>query len=288
MPELPEVETVVRDVRPHLVGRRISGVELGRKRPLKTAPHKIVEGLSGALIESVERWGKNIVIRAENNGPVWWLIHLGMSGRLNVVAASEERVKHTHGIFTIDPGDFELRFNDPRMFGRIEVWRGKMPPRLAELGPEPLEVSEAEFAATLRLRRTRLKALLLDQSFVRGVGNIYADEALFRAGIDPRVIGTRTSAARAAALHAALQHVLQTAIESKGSSVRTYLYGSGEAGRYQYEHKVYGRSGSQCTVCATIIRSAVVAGRTTAWCPVCQTKGERKGKRQEAKGKRQK
>jgi formamidopyrimidine-DNA glycosylase len=269
MPELPEVETVVRDIRPQIVGRRIARVELGRRQPLKTAPRKIVELLEGATVESVERWGKNIVIRA--TGGVWWLIHLGMSGRLVVEQASEERRPHTHGVFALDSGDTELRYTDPRMFGRIEVSR-EIPARLKKLGPEPLEIGEADFVANLRRRRTRLKALLLDQSFVRGVGNIYADESLFRAKLDPRAIGIRIVPARAAELHAALQAILRDAISSKGSSVRTYLYGQGESGSYQYEHLVYGRAGEPCARCKTKLKTAIVAGRTTVWCPKCQRK----------------
>jgi formamidopyrimidine-DNA glycosylase len=269
MPELPEVETVVRDIRPHIVGRRISRVELGRRQPLKTPPRKIVELLEGAAIESVERWGKNIVIRATSG--IWWLIHLGMSGRLVVEPASAERRPHTHGVFALDSGETELRFTDPRMFGRIEVSRD-IPARLKKLGPEPLEITEAQFVSNLRARRTRLKALLLDQSFVRGVGNIYADESLFRAKLDPRTIGMRVAPARAAELHTALQAILRDAIESKGSSVRTYLYGQGESGSYQFDHMVYGRGGEPCTRCQTKLRSATVAGRTTVWCPKCQRK----------------
>jgi formamidopyrimidine-DNA glycosylase len=271
MPELPEVETVVRDLRPHLPGRKITRVELGRRQPLKTPPRKIVAALEGATIDSIERWGKNIVIRATNGKPVWWLIHLGMSGRLSVEPASQERLKHTHGVFALDAGDMELRYVDPRMFGRIEVWR-HIPPRLKALGPEPLEISEADFVAGLRSRRAGLKSLLLNQSFVRGVGNIYADESLFRAGLHPGALGSRLTAARAADLHSALQHVLQAAIESKGSSVRTFLYGSGESGGYQDDHLVYGRGGEPCLKCGRILKNAVFAGRTTAWCPQCQRK----------------
>ncbi len=173
--------------------------------------------------------------------------------------------------FALDTGDRELRFVDPRMFGRIEVHR-KMPPRLSILGPEPLDVSEADFVSSLRKRRTGLKSLLLNQSFVRGVGNIYADEALHRAGLSPRATGARVPANRAADLHRALQEVLRAAIESKGSSVRTFLYGGGESGGYQQDHKVYGRAGEPCYRCKTPLKTGVVAGRTTVWCPRCQKK----------------
>lgn len=271
------------------MGRTITRVELGRKQVLKTPARKIVEALEGATVTSIERWGKNIVIRATRRAaeanssagdrdssaadaaPVWWLIHLGMSGRLSVEPASSERLKHTHGVFALDRGERELRFVDPRMFGRIEVWR-KLPPRLAVLGPEPLEISATDFVAGLRRRRAGLKSLLLNQGFVRGVGNIYADESLYRAGLHPGSPGSRLTAARAGDLHRALQDVLKAAIESKGSSVRTFLYGAGESGGYQNDHQVYGRGGESCVKCGRTIRNAVFAGRTTAWCPNCQKK----------------
>lgn len=265
MPELPEVETVVRDLRPVLPGRRIERVELGRRQVLKSAPRKIVEILEGAVVETIERWGKHIVLRVTNG---WWRIHLGMSGRLVVQPASEPRVKHTHGVFTLDNGD-ELRFTDPRMFGAIEV-SSTLPKGLGKLGPEPLEISEADFVASLRRRRARLKSLLLDQTFVRGVGNIYADESLFRARLHPKAIGARVQVVRAAALHKALQQVLHRAIDGRGSSVRDYVDGRGEAGRFQFEHVVYGRAGEECVRCRTVLRGTVVAGRTTCYCPKCQ------------------
>jgi len=281
MPELPEVETVVRDLRPLLPGRRIERVELGRRQVLKSSPRKIVAILEGAIVENIERWGKHIVLRVTNG---WWRIHLGMSGRLVVQAASEPRVKHTHGVFTLDTGD-ELRFTDPRMFGAIEVSRD-LPKGLGKLGPEPLEISREEFVQKLRSRRSRLKALLLDQTFVRGVGNIYADESLFRARLHPKAIGARVTAERAAALHTALQQVLRRAIDGRGSSVRDYVDGRGEAGRFQFEHLVYGRAGEKCTRCKSVLRGTVVAGRTTCYCPTCQGRKKAKGKGQKAKVKR--
>ena len=269
MPELPEVETIVRDLRRQLPGRKIARVELGRRQVLKTPPQKIARVLEGATIEAVERWGKNIVLRASNGGPLWWVIHLGMSGRLTVDLASRQRRAHTHGVFTLDPGREELRYTDARMFGRIEVSR-EMPVRLKMLGPDPLEVSEEDFVVRLRSRRARLKALLLDQRFLRGVGNIYADESLFRAGIHPKALGSRISRARAGLLYRTLQEVLTQAIESRGSSVRDYVDGRGEAARFQFEHRVYGRAGEICPQCGKRLKGAIVAGRGTTFCIKCQ------------------
>jgi formamidopyrimidine-DNA glycosylase len=269
VPELPEVETVVRDLRRRLPGRSITRIELGRRQPLKTSPARILGTLQGARVESVERWGKNIVIRAVNGGPVWWLLHLGMSGRITVEPAFQERLPHTHGVFALDDGREELRYVDPRMFGRIEV-RRDLPPRLARLGPEPLEISRDDFVARLRNRRARLKAVLLDQSFVRGVGNIYADESLFRARLHPAAIAARVKPAGAARLHAALQKVLREAIAAGGSTFRDFAGVNGEPGWFQIAHRVYGRAGRPCRRCRTTLRATIIAGRTTCYCPRCQ------------------
>lgn len=269
MPELPEVETIVRDLRRHLPGRRIERVELTQRRVLRTRPQKLARALEGATVDSVERWGKHIVMRVTNGAPLWWTIHLGMTGRLTIEPVSRKRARHTHAVFVLDSGDQELRYTDLRQFGRIQVER-RRPACLDALGPEPLEISESDFVSALRARRARLKALLLDQRFLRGVGNIYADESLFRAGLHPVALGAKISRARAAALHRHLREVLTEAIESRGSSVRDYVDGRGEAGRFQFEHRVYGRWGEPCVVCGTKLSRTLVASRTTTFCRRCQ------------------
>lgn len=271
MPELPEVETIVRDLRRELPGRRISRVELTQRRVLRTPPQRLARALEGATVNSVERCGKHVVLRVTKGVALWWVIHLGMTGRLTCEPASRERRPHTHAVFTLDPGDVELRYTDLRQFGRIEVGR-ELPGALLKLGPDPLEISEEEFVDAIRRRRARIKALLLDQHFLRGVGNIYADESLFRARLHPAALGNRISRARAAELHRALSEVLREAIESRGSSVRDYVDGRGEAGRFQFEHLVYDRAGEPCLTCGTRLTRAIVAGRGTAFCRRCQKK----------------
>ena len=189
------------------------------------------------------------------------VIHLGMTGKL---LTSGVETKHTYGVFTLDDG--VLLYDDPRQFGRIE-WGDA---RVRRLGPEPLEIGLAEFAARLKARKTQIKALLLNQSFLAGVGNIYADEMLFMAGIHPLARASRLSAPRAAKLHQAMVDILTLAIEHRGSSISDYVDADGNRGDFQALHRVYGRPGEACTVCGTAIKKAVVASRGTHYCPVCQ------------------
>jgi len=192
-----------------------------------------------------------------------------MTGRVTCEPASRKRRPHTHAVFVLDSGAGELRYSDLRQFGRMQVGR-EWPADLSALGPDPLEISRDDFVAAVRARRARVKALLLDQHFLRGVGNIYADEALFRAGLHPAALGRRISRARAAALHRALREVLEEAIEGRGSSVRDYVDGRGQAGRFQFEHRVYGRAGEPCPACGTRLTRVLVAGRGTTFCRRCQ------------------
>ena len=268
MPELPEVETIVRDLRRQLPGRRIERVELMERRVLRTAPQRLARSLEGATVNAVERYGKNIVVQVTKGRSLFWWIHLGMTGRLTCERAGAPRRRHTHAVFLLDSGE-ELRYTDMRQFGRMAV-SGEWPSGLQELGPDPLEISQRDFVAALRTRRARVKALLLNQRFLRGVGNIYSDESLFRAGIHPAALGSRISPVRAAALHRALQRVLHEAIHGRGSSVRDYVDGRGEAGRFQFEHRVYGRAGEPCLKCGTRLSRTLVAGRGTTFCCHCQ------------------
>jgi formamidopyrimidine-DNA glycosylase len=261
LPELPEVETVVRSLRPSLIGRRILNAEFGQLRVLRGLPHDTAEALAGQRVESIERYGKFIAIRLERGILV---VHLGMTGKLLVDA---ERTKWTHAIFTLDVGS--LLFDDPRQFGRIE-YGVELPGRVSALGPEPLEVSLEEFARRLKLRGSPIKAVLLNQSVVRGVGNIYADEALFRAGIHPKRKASSLGAARVAKLYGAMREVLAEAIEGRGSSVSNYVDANGCQGSFQQQHRAYQRTGEPCFTCGTKIKRIVVAQRSTHFCPKCQ------------------
>lgn len=262
MPELPEVETVVRSVAAHLAGRRIVSTSFTSRFVTPGSRAKLSQRLAGRRIESVTRRGKFILITLDQGTLT---VHLGMTGKLLLEGESGE---HTHGIFHLDDG--LLLYHDPRQFGRIE-WSPGAPPRVARLGPEPLEISFDEFRARLK-RKTRMKALLLNQAFLAGLGNIYADESLFAAGIHPLAIAERLSTARARKLYDAIRGILTHAIHLGGSSISDYVNGRGERGWFQMEHRAYGREGEACANCGRPIRKILVAQRGTHYCPHCQKK----------------
>jgi formamidopyrimidine-DNA glycosylase len=259
MPELPEVETVVRTVAPHLTGRVILSAEFTSRHVTPGNRSGLARRLQGRRIESVRRRGKFIVVTLDQG---MFTIHLGMTGRLLVSGKPGE---HTHGVFALDDG--LLLYDDPRQFGKIE-WN---PARVARLGPEPLEITFEEFRMRLR-RKSRIKSLLLNQSFLAGLGNIYVDESLFAAGIHPLASASRISVARAAKLHEAIQEILSAAIAAGGSSISDYVDAEGRRGWFQVSHQAYGREGEACARCGSAIRKIVVAQRGTHFCPKCQKK----------------
>ena len=273
MPELPEVETVARGLRPVIVGRRIVSVALG-KTDFMDDPAAIEEQLPGRRIEAVERYGKFLLLRLSaakgDAAPAALLVHLGMTGHLAAQAAAHPRGKHTHACFVLDDGR-ELRYMDPRRFGRMAFFtEAALAAEVAPLGADPLEVGEAEFCERIRSRRARIKALLLDQHVLRGVGNIYADESLWRARIHPAQTGARLTRVQAAALRRTLQQILRRAIALRGSSISDYVDAEGRQGEYQRRHRAYGREGKPCLRCKAAIRRIVVAGRSSYFCPRCQ------------------
>ena len=273
MPELPEVETVANGVNQRVRGQRITHVwTSGKPQTFKSPESEIEEVLTGSTISQVRRVGKTIVMTLSRSdevesesAPAEFLVHLGMTGRLLVSHADVPLPPHTHAVLTLGDGR-ELRFVDPRRFGRLSVHRA------AYTGPgaEPLTISAVDFAALFRGRRTPIKAALLNQSLLHGVGNIYADEALARAGIRPRRQAARVTRAELERLRQALVNVLTRAIELGGSSVSDYVDAEGVAGFFQLEHRVYAREGQPCRICATPIRKIVVGGRGTHFCPQCQ------------------
>jgi len=284
MPELPEVENVVRSLRPGLVGRQITEVELptyGQNGPGRTVLRRLLVGstnafrkrLCGGRVVSIRRHGKNILITLQaqgaGHGSLCLLVHLGMTGRLRFESMPEPLRPHTHVIFTLDAPGRWLHFSDPRRFGKLHLSKDE-PAEIQLLGPDPLEISLEEFCARLRRRRARVKALLLDQRFVRGLGNIYADESLFRASIHPAAIGSRLRRERGARLWDAIRATLRQAIELGGSSISSYMDAEGRAGWFQQVHQVYGRTGEECFECGSLIRRIVIAGRSTHFCPACQ------------------
>jgi len=218
--------------------------------------------LAGRRIGKIERFGKYIVISLKEGG--YLVVHLGMTGRLLMGGTLG---KHTHAIFNFDRG--VLIYDDPRQFGRLQLF-DEFPARLAKLGPEPLEVSFDEFARSLQRRKTSVKALLLNQEFVRGVGNIYADEALFRAGIHPLATAARLRGDRPRRLYDAMQAVLTEAIAAGGSSISDYVDAEGRKGFFQVSHRVYQRTGEPCIQCGKPIRRVLVTQRSSHFCPSCQ------------------
>lgn len=261
MPELPEVETVVRSLAPHLLGRKIVRAEFKSKFVTPGRRNELAKRVAGQTIQSIRRHGKFIVMELDRGV---LCVHLGMTGKLLL---NGRLGAHAYGVFELDDGT--LVYDDPRQFGRIE-YSPELPARVARLGPDPLTVTLEEFRAGLKGRRGRIKPLLLNQRFLRGVGNIYADEALFRSGIHPRALASKVKGERAARLHQAVVEILKLAIEHRGSSVSDYVDAAGEKGDFQILHRVYGREDQPCSECGTPIRRIVIAQRSSHFCPKCQ------------------
>ena len=261
MPELPEVETVVRSLAPHLAGRAIVSAEFHSPFVTPGDREALAAAVAGREIRSVRRHGKFIVFELDRGVLV---IHLGMTGKLLLDAPPTQ---HSYGIFHLDRGT--LIYDDPRQFGRIE-FSETLPARVAALGPDPLGIGLEDFLAVLRKHKARIKPLLLNQQFLRGLGNIYADEVLFKARIHPRALASRLGRRRAAELHSAIRETLELAIAHRGSSISDYVDAAGEKGSFQLLHQVYGREGQPCRTCGTPIRRILVAQRGTWYCPRCQ------------------
>ncbi len=257
MPELPEVETVVRSLAPHLPGRRIVAAEFTSKFVTPGNRKSLASRFAGRTIQSIRRRGKFIVMQLDEGTLT---VHLGMTGKLLLDSPAGE---HAHGVFHLDTG--VLIYDDPRQFGRI-IHNAD----LSALGPEPLEIGLGDFLARLKKRKTRMKALLLDQSFVAGIGNIYADEILYAARVHPLASAERLSKPRAALVHQAMREILTLAIEHRGSSISDYVDAAGERGGFQLLHNAYGREGEPCMRCFAPIKKILVAQRGTHYCPKCQ------------------
>ena len=262
MPELPEVETVARSIAP-IVGRRILSAEFRCLRVLRGEdPDRMAARIQGRKIAGVKRYGKFILVSLSGGG--YLVIHLGMTGK---VLLGGSPGKHTHAILTLDRGI--LLYDDSRQFGCIQFSQ-EVPERVRKLGPEPLEIPFDDFAAALRRRKTRIKALLLNQGFVRGLGNIYADETLFRARVHPLAVASRLRRNRARRLYDAMIAVLTEAIAAGGSSISDYVDAQGRKGFFQFSHRVYQRTGEPCICCGKPIRRILVSQRSSHFCPRCQ------------------
>jgi formamidopyrimidine-DNA glycosylase len=279
MPELPEVETITRGLAKRVTGDVVESVWLGQKKQtFKSPAPEIAAALEQSRITAVHRMGKHIVFEL-NRGPsaekgakshaptkAQWIVHLGMTGSLRVCEPQTEIAKHTHAILSLASGR-ELRFVDPRRFGRLSVASSG---DFDATGIEPLEVDLAQFVTLFRGRNTPIKSALLNQKLLRGVGNIYADESLFRAGIRPRRRAASITRDQLGKLHVAIKEVLKEAIALGGSSISDYVDADGEEGFFQLQHRVYGREAEPCLVCRKPIKRVVIAGRSSHYCPKCQ------------------
>jgi formamidopyrimidine-DNA glycosylase len=296
MPELPEVETISRGLAKRVTGDVIESVWLGEKTDLLKSPAALIAAtLERRRIAGVRRMGKHIVFdledalepRAKKTKPrrtgsdknksvpsaqlavpakAQWIVHLGMTGRLQVCEPQDEVAKHTHAIIKLASGK-DLRFVDPRRFGRLSVATAA---DFDAGGVEPLEVELDHFVSLFRGRKTPIKSALLNQKLLRGVGNIYADESLFRSGLRPRRRANSITREQLGKLFVAIKEVLREAIALGGSSISDYVDDDGKEGFFQLQHRVYGREGERCLVCKTPIKRIVIGGRSSHYCPKCQ------------------
>ncbi len=280
MPELPEVETIRRVLETKLVGRRIEHIRVSHEKPLRPQTARVLQTHARSQrFRAVERRAKYLLLRLDAGA---LLVHLGMTGQLFAVRAQAPTPtdmpglpdKHTHVTLTLDRG-WLLHFRDIRRFGHFRWITDLEATQLsAGLGPEPLSPSftPAGLLQTLNRRQTSIKALLLNQEVVAGVGNIYADEALFRARVAPQTLGRTLTLEQCTRLHAAIREVLSEAILHRGTTLSDYYDPESRRGGFQARLKVYGREGEPCVTCRTPVRKATVAQRGTHWCPTCQRK----------------
>lgn len=267
MPELPEVETVRRQLERVWRGRAIERVQAGADNYFfVTPPATLRRKLRGERLQNLERRGKYLIAQFQSGQRL--LLHLGMTGQF--VARRLPADGHVHLVFFLE-GSQVVSFRDVRKFGKVELLPPQMScPRLEKLGPDALSAPSLETANKMRRRKAPIKAVLLDQALWAGVGNIYADEALFSAGIRPTRSAARISVAAAKRLVRATQTILQQAIEAGGSTINDYIQPEGELGGFQNWHQVYGKLGQPCPRCHAAIRRVAVAGRSSHFCPRCQ------------------
>ncbi len=270
MPELPEVETIVRGLRKSVLDKKIKAIKVIPSRVLQNSPAYLKRNLSGHKITGVNRRGKNIIIHLSGGNLI--LIHLGMTGNLFYLKRSIPLDKHNYLELKFSDNTI-LRFRDVRKFGKFKLTKSSPQKKLEDLrrlGPEPLEISKDAFIQLLQKRKGKIKPTLLNQKVIAGIGNIYADEALFEAKIHPEEKTCDLSADRLIKLHRAVKRILKKAIEAGGSSVDNYLDLEGEKGFFQLHHKVYGKEDRPCPRCKTRIKRIVLNQRSSHFCPKCQ------------------
>lgn len=270
MPELPEVETIRRGITPHADGRTVIDVVVRDHRLRFGVPRDLPQRLTGHTIQRIERRAKYLLLHVQGGA---LMLHLGMSGRLHVVTADDPPGKHAHLDVVLDSGDI-LRLTDPRRFGMALwlQWPVQHHALLASLGPEPMseDFTPGTLIRAAKGRKAPIKTLIMDNHVVVGVGNIYASESLFRAGIHPRRAAGRISATRLTALHSAIRVVLAKAIAAGGTTLRDFSGADGNPGYFQQDVAVYGRDAQPCNSCDTAIKRVVIGQRATYYCPQCQ------------------
>jgi formamidopyrimidine-DNA glycosylase len=269
MPELPEVETVRRSLAPHLIGRTISRAKV-RRADFVTGAHSPRAMLQGATVGRLDRRGKQLAVIADDGRSV--IVQLGMSGQVLVAPIGASLPSHVHAVWTLEQTGSAILFRDPRRFGGITTLATPEDLELAwsKLGPDGLTVTAEQLENAVRTSSRSIKAALLDQHVIAGVGNIYADEALFMSGIHPGAICRRLAATRIERLAHSIREILAKAVDARGSTLRDYLDADGQHGSYAGLHRVYGRGGRPCTVCGHRLRKSVLGQRTTVFCSVCQ------------------
>jgi formamidopyrimidine-DNA glycosylase len=281
MPELPEVETIARGLRQRALGRRISEVEIRHAGLIKGAPDEFVRRVAGSTIKAVRRKGKVIAVELARAAaaPQFLMIRLGMTGQVTLEPSDAQLEMHTHVLMPLDNGREELRFRDTRRFGNLRVLdREQIEALLGGLGPDAREISEDEFLLAMRGRRGAIKSWLMNQRMLSGLGNIYADEALFSARIHPLAQPGRVAPDNARKLYRAVRRVLDRAVNLQGTSFRDYIDIEGREGNYAMRLKAYGHDGEPCRRCRTLLKRIVIAGRSSHFCPQCQPRPRRTAK----------
>lgn len=274
MPELPEAETIARGLSRHLSGKLIAEVRALRPDIFNLPPRSLKKLLQGRIIIGASRLGKKVLLEVEGGNKL--VFSLGMSGQLYLLSAKEALPTHTHLILDFSGLIQLLIFRDPRRFGRVDLVGKNLAKSaytaLHRLGTDALLISEEEFTTAISARKRGIKPLLLDQTCICGLGNIYTDECLFRAKIHPLSRADELDQGKLRHLYWAIRELLLEAISEGGSSISDYVDASGEMGRFQARHKVYGREGEPCPVCGERIVKIRVGGRGTHFCPRCQSK----------------
>jgi formamidopyrimidine-DNA glycosylase len=282
MPELPEVETVRRGLAELALGRRVTEVEIANAWVVTGLPDSFVAGARDLVISGLERKGKALAMTlAGENGerPRYLLVRLGMTGQLTVEDRSAPLRPHTHVRLALDDGTLELRYRDVRRFGRLRVCtREELEAIFGRLGPDACLIGEAEFLAALGGRRGAIKSWLMNQQLLSGLGNIYADEALYAARVHPLTPAGRLKPEAARRLYRAVRKVVERALSMRGTSFRDYIGADGEPGEFLSNLRVYQRTGEPCRRCRALVRRVIVAGRSSHFCPHCQPRPRRLAK----------